>query len=151
SFRADLYYRLSPFEIILPPLREREADIPILAERILNRLCQPMNQPLRLDPEVLNLLRKYHWPGNLRELDAVISRAAGLVGEQGVITPEHLPDFIRRPVRILSSELGPVEVRSLEEYEGKILQQTAELCNGNISEMSRLLGIGRTTVWRKLK
>ncbi len=151
SFRADLYYRISPFEIILPPLREREADIPTLAERILNRLCQQMNQPLSLDPEVLGLFKKYTWPGNLRELDAVISRAAGLVGEQGVITPEHLPDFIRRPVRILSSALGPVEVRSLEEYEGKILQQTAELCNGNISEMSRLLGIGRTTVWRKLK
>jgi transcriptional activator for dhaKLM operon len=151
SFRSDLYYRISPFEIKLPALRERESDIPILAERILNRLAQQLHRPLSFDPEVIDLFKKYLWPGNLREMDAVISRAAGHAGDLGIITPEHLPGFIQRRVKVMTSGHGPVEIQSLEEIEGSILLQTADLCNGNISEMARLLGIGRTTVWRKLK
>jgi transcriptional activator for dhaKLM operon len=151
NFRSDLYYRISPFEITVPPLRERVNDIPILVDRILNRLSQQLHRDLTLAPGVMELLKKYPWPGNLRELDAVISRAAGQVGVSECLMPEHLPQFFLRPVKILDTQQRLVEVRSLDEIEGNVFHQTAILCNGNISEMARVLGIGRTTVWRKLK
>jgi transcriptional activator for dhaKLM operon len=68
-----------------------------------------------------------------------------------MILPEHLPRFIQRPIKTQMVMQGQAEIRSMDEIEGEILMRTANLCRGNVSEMSRILGIGRTTVWRKLK
>ncbi len=151
SFRADLYYRISPFEITLPPLREREQDIPILVKRILARLSQQLHRNINISPEALRLFMKYSWPGNLRELDTVVCRAAGQVGILENIRSEHLPAPIQKPVRLVKAGQALTEARSLDEVEENVLVEAASLCRGNISEMSRVLGIGRTTVWRKLK
>jgi transcriptional activator for dhaKLM operon len=151
SFRADLYYRISPFEIILPSLREREQDIPILVKRILARLSQQLHRNINVSPEALRLFLKYSWPGNLRELDTVICRAAGQVGILENIRPEHLPANIQKPVRLVKANQAFTEARSLDEVEENVLMEAASLCRGNISEMARVLGVGRTTVWRKLK
>ena len=151
SFRSDLYYRISPFEIELPPLRERKGDISLLVDRVLNRLSRQLHYHLMLGPDVMDMLQKYSWPGNLRELDAVLSRAAAQAGISESIMMEHLPQFILQSGRMVSAPDGPVEVQSLEEMEGDVILRTASLCNGNVSEMARLLRVGRTTVWRKLK
>jgi transcriptional activator for dhaKLM operon len=151
SFRADLYYRLSAFEITLPPLRERQKDLPLLVERILRRLSRQAGRTLGISVDALDILRRYPWPGNVRELEAVLSRVVIQTPVIGAIEAIHLPDQVRYP-QAVSSDGGMVFVaQPLQELERDAMMQTARMCNGNLSEMARLLGIGRTTVWRKLK
>lgn len=151
NFRADLFYRLSPFEIVVPPLRERQVDLPSLVERILERLARHHNRRLKLGEGVLNLLQRYHWPGNIRELEAVLERAAIQAGASEVIAEMHLPRFVRHPANAPTQKERLTQLPSLEAIEREALIQAARVCNGNVSQMARVLGIGRTTVWRKLK
>lgn len=151
NFRADLYYRLSSFEITLPPLRARPRDIPLLVDKILIRLSRQLNRPLSITPEVMELLKKYPWPGNIRELEAVLGRAAVHAGVSEVIGPMHLPDFVHHPVQLNLDSQDYNAAHSLNEIERQAFLQTARLCNGNVSQMAKVLEIGRTTVWRRLK
>jgi transcriptional regulator of acetoin/glycerol metabolism len=151
NFRADLFYRLSSFEITLPPLRERQKDLPILVERILARLSRQFNRSLNLADGVIDLLRRYAWPGNIRELESVLGRAATQAGVSEVIGPMHLPEFILHPVKIdIESQLNG-SVNSLDDLERQAILQAARLCNGNVTKMAHALSIGRTTLWRKMK
>lgn len=151
NFRADLYYRLSSFEITIPPLRGRPRDIPMLVDKILVRLSRQLNRPLSLAPGMIEVLKKYHWPGNIRELEAVLGRAAVHAGVSEVIGPMHLPDFVHHPAHLNIDSQDFTAIQSLSEIERQALLQTARLCNGNVSQMAKVLEIGRTTVWRKLK
>ena len=151
NFRADLYYRLSSFEINIPPLRSRPRDIPLLVDKILIRLSRQLNRPLSLAPGMIEVLKKYPWPGNIRELEAVLGRAAVHAGVSEVIGPMHLPDFVHHPIRLNIDSQDYTAIHSLSEIERQALLQTARLCNGNVSQMAKVLEIGRTTVWRKLK
>ena len=93
-FREDLYYRINVVPIILPPLREREADIPLLIDHFLSFYCRANNLPLkRLDADVLEILEDYHWPGNVRELENVVQRLVLMVPSD-VIHARHLPQHI---------------------------------------------------------
>jgi transcriptional activator for dhaKLM operon len=151
SFRSDLLYRLGSIQIKLPPLRERARDIPLLAERILERISRQVERPLHLVPASYDLLRRYPWPGNIRELEAALSQAAAQAGADSRIDPSDLPEYIRAPVVFQGNGQVPVRVPSLLEVEREALLQTAHLCGGNVTQMARVLGLGRTTVWRKLK
>jgi transcriptional regulator of acetoin/glycerol metabolism len=151
NFRADLYYRLSSFEINIPPLRSRPRDIPLLVDKILVRLSRQLNRPLSLAPGMIEVLKKYPWPGNIRELEAVLGRAAVHAGVSEIIGPMHLPDFVHHPIRLNIDSQDYTAIHSLSEIERQALLQTARLCNGNVSQMAKVLEIGRTTVWRKLK
>ncbi len=151
NFRADLFYRLSPFEIVIPPLRQREGDLPIFVDRILQRLARQHNRPLELAPGVLEFLVAYPWPGNTRELEAVLERATVQAGASPVIGPMHLPDFLRQPQRASPVVRANMPLPTLDAMEREAIIQAARLCDGNVSQMARMLGIGRTTVWRKLK
>ncbi len=151
NFRADLYYRLSSFEIIIPPIRGRSRDIPILIEKILSRLSRQLSRPLSLAPGTLELLKKYPWPGNIREMEAVLSRAAVQAGVSEVIGPMHLPDFIHHPLHLNLESPDYTTLLSLSDIERQAFLQAARLCNGNVSQMAKVLEVGRTTVWRKLK
>lgn len=151
SFRADLYYRLSTFEISLPPLRERQKDLDLLIEKILNRLSKQLGRPLSLAPDAVEMLKRYSWPGNVRELEAVISRAAIHAGVSEVIGPMHLPKNLHQSLSLPFPKLNGDPIQSLNEIEREVFIQTARLCKGNVTEMARLLQVGRTTVWRKLK
>ena len=151
NFRADLFYRLSSFEIRIPPLRERLKDLPVLSERITNRLSAQLNHKLSLDPGVMDELRKYSWPGNIRELEAVLGRAAAQAGFSGGIAPVHLPEYIHYPLELSGDPQHLKQIHSLSEVERQTILQTARLCSGNVSQMARILGVGRTTIWRKLK
>ncbi len=148
NFRADLYYRLSSFEITLPPLRERSQDIPQLIEMIVGRLSK---KPIQLAPGTIAALQKYSWPGNIRELEASLERAITQSRGSNTLNLLHFPRHIREPI---TSELlpePPSEIKSIEDVERETLIQAARKCNGNVTLMANRLGISRSTVWRKLK
>ena len=150
KFRKDLYYRLNVVSIFIPPLRKRKADILPLAEHFLKKYSQKMNKDVkRISIGARQLLLKYDWPGNVRELENVIERAVVLT-QHDTIDEEDLPSNIRsQPFGILKqASLSKWSYKKLEsEY---ILNVIAE-CSGNYSQAAKRLGIGRNTLWRKLK
>jgi len=150
-FRSELYYRLSSFEIRMPPLRERLEDLPILTETILKRLSDQFEKRISIDPAALSLLRNYPWPGNLLELEAVLGRSASLIIGEDPITVDDLPDFVRHPYNLRMESSQFVSIHSLNDIEREALLQSVKVCNGNINKMVQVLGISRTTIWRKLK
>ncbi|NPA91917.1 MAG: PTS-dependent dihydroxyacetone kinase operon transcriptional regulator DhaR [Chloroflexi bacterium] len=149
-FSAELYYRFGVFNIWIPPLREHPEDIPLLVERTLARLRKQLGQPVEVSDEVLSLFMRYPWPGNVRELENTLERAA-FIAEDGVIRPEHLPPQVRQGHRwtLDNGQLQPV--LSLEEAEREAIVRAARACQGRVTCMAQVLGISRTTLWRKLK
>jgi PAS domain S-box-containing protein len=151
NFRSDLFYRFSSLEITMPPLRNRLEDLPVLLERIVRHLSRALDRQIELEPGVVKVLKNYSWPGNIRELEAVLGRAAMQAGFSGVIAPAHLPDYVLYPVKSSDGTISQSSLQSLDELEREAILKAAELCQGNASEMARMLGVGRTTIWRRLK
>ncbi|MEN4011440.1 MAG: dihydroxyacetone kinase operon transcriptional regulator DhaR [Bellilinea sp.] len=151
NFRADLLYRLSSFEIVLPALRARQQDLDLLIEQILQRLSRQVGHSLISSRETLTLLKAYHWPGNVRELESVLTRAAVQASPSHLITPSHLPELLPLGESDLNPLLREGHIIPLGELEKRAVLQAAQYCNGNVSRMSEMLGIGRTTVWRYFK
>ncbi len=151
NFRSDLFYRLSSFEIRVPPIREHIQDLPMLVEKIVARLSRQLKRQISVHPAAIELLSKYPWVGNLRELEAVLSRTAVQSGFSGVIGKEQLPKYILHPPNYPGEPQQSAQILSMDEIEREAIVQAAKFCNGNVSEMARLLGIGRTTIWRRLK
>ncbi|MBC8417944.1 MAG: sigma 54-interacting transcriptional regulator [Desulfobacterales bacterium] len=155
NFRSDLYYRLNVFEIRVPPLRERRGDIRLLALAFAEQISRNLGKPVRgIAPEAMARLKAYSWPGNVRELKNWIERAVNLT--EGPLLA--LADF---PVeKQPAEELGQrpslpdheTPARShLGLVERDTIHQVLEACGGNMSETARRLGIGRATLYRKLK
>lgn len=151
SFRADLYYRLSTFAITIPPLRERRSDIPMVVDRILKRLSRQLGYSVSLSEGVIEVLKRYPWPGNVREIEAVLGRLAMQVGTSGMIEIKHLPETLRYVNRLPADGQTMPAVQSLEDVERETILRTAQLCCGNVMQMSHALGVSRTTLWRRLK
>jgi len=151
SFRADLYYRLSTFAITIPPLRERRNDIPFVVDRIIKRLSRQLGYSLTLGEGVNDVLKRYPWPGNVREIEATLGRLALQVGTTGLIEIKHLPESIRYVNHLSADEQALPTFQSLDDLERETILRTAELCRGNMMQMSHVLGISRTTLWRRLK
>lgn len=151
SFRADLFYRLSTFSITMPPLCERPRDIPQIVDRILKRLSRQLGYPLALGSGVMEVLKKYPWPGNIRELESVLGRAATQTGQMGLIELSHLPPLIRYAGPISRERQEAASIRSMREVERETILRMAEICHGNATHMAQALGISRTTLWRKVK
>jgi transcriptional activator for dhaKLM operon len=153
TFRPDLYYRLSTFTTMLPPLRDRPRDIPLVADRILTRLSKQLGYQVSLAPEVMDAFRKYAWPGNIREMEAVLGRAATQVAGEGVIGLLHIPNHVRL-MEADPQTVKPflqVQVSSLSEMERETILLMMQMYRGNISRMAQVLDISRTTLWRKLR
>jgi two-component system response regulator AtoC len=155
-FRGDLFYRLNVVRIALPPLRERQQDIPLLVHHFLQGLtAQHGREPVALDPEAEAMLLRYPWPGNVRELQNVLERAIVLAA-QGVIGPEHLPADLHaeRDRPDPTGEAGPVSARRMlplaEVEKGYVLQVLRET-GGNRERAARILGISRRTLIRMLQ
>ena len=137
-FREDLYYRLNVIPMVLPPLRQRRDDIPVLAEHFLMDICKREELgERRLMKPALEMLQRYEWPGNVRELRHVIERAAVLSDSQS-IKVEHLG-------------LPKVRARSLSQLEEEEIARVIEECDGNVTKASKLLGVSRATLYRRLK
>ena len=150
TFRADLLLRLSSYVINIPPLRERQEDIPPLIDRLLEKLSVQIGQTLTITPTAKMTLNAYPWPGNVRELESVMERAALLCDSQP-IQPEHLPALVRQRRVMAQGKPATEPVRSLAEAEQSAILTAGRAARGNLTQAAQLLGIGRTTLWRKMK
>jgi DNA-binding NtrC family response regulator len=149
SFREDLFYRLNVIQMVLPPLRDRREDLPALAEHFLARSAAKLGRTLRLSPGALERLLRYPWPGNVRELENAIERAA-ILARSEVLEPDDLPPHVSAGLQLGPSPALPRQI-SLAEAERVHILQTLERFGRNHSGAAEALGIGRTTLWRKLK
>lgn len=150
-FRPDLYYRLSTFTITLPPLRERPRDIPLVVDRVLTRFKKQLGYQISLAPEVMDIFRKYPWPGNVREVEAVLGRAATQVSSTGVIEMAQLPVHVRQMEAAVQNLPTSLKVGSLDDMERETILLTLQMQRGNVSRMAKVLGVSRTTLWRKFR
>jgi DNA-binding NtrC family response regulator len=145
-FREDLYFRLSVLAIHVPALRERRADIVPLSEHMLARLAAVHGRDgASLSEAARNMLERYDWPGNIRELKNAIER--GLIfGKGAALSPEDLPEGIR------AGDAGAIAgMRSLEEMEREVIQKTLEGTHYKITRAAEILGISRKTLLDKRK
>jgi two-component system response regulator HydG len=149
SFREDLFYRLNVIGVVLPPLRERREDIPALAEHFMTRAAGKLGRDVRLSAEVVERLLRYPWPGNVRELENAIERAA-ILARGDTIAPEDLPPHVAAGLNLGPSPTLPRQT-TLAETERDHILLTLERFGRNHSAAAEALGIGRTTLWRKLK
>ncbi len=147
EFREDLYYRLAVVTIPIPSLRERREDVPLLVEKLMERLSAEQSKPPRSVPaSVMRALERYDWPGNVRELENEVRRLVALGGE--VIGEEDLSPSIRER-RITTSTDGAAG--TLEEVELAHIRRVLAQTGGNLAESARLLGIDYSTLYRKMK
>jgi DNA-binding NtrC family response regulator len=158
ELREDLYYRLNVFQIPLPPLRQREGDLGVLIEALLQGLNRKHEtRVVDVNAEVREQLRRYSWPGNVRELRNVLERAVILAGE-GTITKHHLPrDFgVPAGARPVLQEVEPDVVRlpvgtTVGEAEKALIQVTLQHTRNNKTRAAEILGISLKTLFNKLK
>jgi two-component system response regulator HydG len=143
TFRADLFYRINAFPITVPPLRERRADIPLLAKVMLQRLAGDRSP--RLDPQALACLGGYAFPGNVRELKQILERALLLTDGDRI-----LPAALSVECPGDTAE-APAEILSLDEVEKRYLRQLRVTYAGNKRTLARKLGISERTLYRKLQ
>ena len=147
NFRHDLYYRLNVLPIMVPPLRERRGDIIGLVQFLLQKMCRQLGVPLKnFSPETLAALIEYDWPGNVRELENVIERAVNICTDQE-IGLEYLP----RTLHEKPAQPALLPEVSLREMERRLIEEALQKTSGNISNAAKLLGIGRNTLYSKLK
>ncbi|MDH4078566.1 MAG: sigma-54 dependent transcriptional regulator [Nitrospira sp.] len=158
-FRQDLFYRLNVIPIVIPPLRERRTDIPLLIDHFLNRFNQSKRtEVVGLDDEALRLLTEYDWPGNIRELENMMERLV-VLKKQGILASEDLPQKISRRSMIPElkeqfirlSEDGIHLSREVEQYEKHLIMEALRKANGVTSRAAQLLHLNRTTLVEKLK
>ena len=142
DFREDLYYRLNVVSIVVPPLRKRADDIPLLVEHFLQNFGSP---DCSVDPAVWDILERHPWPGNVRQLENVIERALVLQKEPGRLIVADLPAEVRSPQGRPASRAGdfPQEGVDLEEVERDLIQAALAKTGGNQTQAARMLGISR--------
>ncbi len=145
SFREDLYFRINVVEVRIPPLRERPEDIPLLADYFLKKFRRKTRKSIdRISPETLAALRRYSFPGNVRELENAIEHAF-VMCHSDEIQPAHLPGSIMRSVAAVNGvSLG-------RRNEKEVIAEALRRNDGNRSRTARELGMHRSTLWRKVR
>jgi DNA-binding NtrC family response regulator len=148
TFRQDLYFRLNVVQIKIPPLRDRKSDIPLLVTAFLEKFSDPQGSVRTISEEAMRRLIAYDWPGNVRELENAIERAVAL-GSGPILHVADLPSNLQYP----TSERAPEkdEILPLEELERRAILRTLRETSGDKLAAARMLGIGKTTLYRKLK
>lgn len=152
QFLADLFFRFGVFNITIPPLRERREDIPMLAENFLKRLTDhfPADEAIQIEDEAVDVLKRYPWPGNVRELESVLE-SAFYKCQDSLIRLGDLPENVRMGRVILDDKTAAYPVISVAEAEREAILRAGWAYQGRIGEMAAMLGMGRTTLWRKMK
>jgi len=150
TFREDLYYRLNVMRIIMPTLRSRKEDIPLLVNRFLEKFDPSHSK--KISSEAIKLLTRYNWPGNIRELQNAIERAL-IVCQGPEILPMHFPkDLLCSVEETTSPELSPTEsVSTLEELEKRLIVDALKKLDYNQTKVAKYLGISRPTLLYRLK
>ena len=166
NFREDLYYRLSVFQVNLPPLRDREGDVPLLTQHFIKKFAKEEQKPVRrIAPDALALLSAHRFPGNVRQLENVISHAI-VVSETDTVEIDDLPQsFVNEawerqstgaPPGTLETRLetlirSPERVPRLKDVEAAIIRRAIELYDNNVAAAAKRLGISRATLYRRME
>lgn len=156
TFREDLYFRLSMFHIHVPALRERSADFDALLPYLLAKVAGMPAQTLEIDPEANDILRAYTWPGNVRQLENVINRAY-ILADGGHITLADLPPDVSRQSATISEVTGTVVAREgglrdqLRQLEAEVIARALEEAGGDRKSAAQKLGIGLSSLYRKME
>lgn len=146
EFRQDLLYRINTVEIRVPPLREREEDIPLLADYFLKSFCKKYKKPLlTIEKSVMIKIQKYHWPGNIRELQHAIERAVILNDGKTIQSADVLISGVNKNQKTV------LEARTLDEMEKHFILQSLDEQEGNVSQTAKKLGLTRTALYRRMK
>ncbi len=149
EFRLDLFYRLNVFPLYAPPLRERKADIMLLADFFLEKYSREFDRRItRISTEAINLLVDYHWPGNVRELENCIERAV-ILNREDVIRSNHLPPSLQMAEKNESQNLTLEEMTNL--YVKEIITDSLKITHGNITKAAELLGTTKRILNYKIK
>jgi len=145
KFREDLYFRINVVDVNIPPLCERPDDIPVLVEHFMEKAQRRIRKPMvrKVSPEVLAALRRYSFPGNVRELENAIQHAL-VMCHGDTLLPGHLPHHIQEEISVKSNHAVP------ELDEATLIRNALRRHNGNRTRAARDLGIHRSTLWRKL-
>jgi Nif-specific regulatory protein len=154
KFREDLFYRIQVFPIVIPPLRERKEDIPLLAAHFLEEHAARLDRPVaRLTPAALERLVQFDWPGNVRELQNEIERALTLAGDDGEITEVYLSERIKQfadydgPSKAVPATIQEATAR----MERKMVEDALRKSGGNRSQAARILGLTRQGLLNKIR
>jgi len=157
NFREDLFYRLQVIPIVMPPLRERRSDIPLLVRHFLEKHNRKRpGRPAEIAEEAMVHLWEYDWPGNVRELENLLERLV-ILSEDGRIDVDHLPPSVRSFIsekKIPRPTLGEegLDLNSaVEEFENRLIEEALRRTKGNKQAAARLLGLKRTTLVAKLR
>jgi len=166
NFRDDLYYRLSVFQVNLPALRERKGDVPLLTEFFIKKFAEIENKPVRrISPAALRLLESYPFPGNVRQLENIISHGV-VVCESDTIGMDDLPRaLVDEAAKTMNQEEAAPdldtrmqklirtgdEVPKLEDVESAIIRRAIDLHDGNLVQAAKRLGISRATIYRRME
>ena len=157
SFREDLYYRLNVLSLIIPPLRNRDSDIPLLMKFFIKKHTRDSNRKIKIDKKAENVLNNYNYPGNVRQLESAIERAI-LLCENDTITTEDLPpEMLATPVSSSSGATAdelfklPAEGVDFEDVERSLISQAMERTDNNITKSAKLLGLTFRTLQYRLE
>lgn len=144
KFRSDLYYRLNVLQLRIPPLRERKEDIPLLAQLFISNHDDNFRRPIKLAPSAIAVLTQYDWPGNIRELKNIIERVSA-IHKQEVVDASSIEPLLEdtQAPHTHSTDQIPTEPDEI--------RKALSMAKGKYVEAARLLGIDRTTLWRKMK
>ena len=143
-FRRDLLYRVNTIEIVLPPLRERKSDIPLLLNHFLNKFKQKHNKPsIELNKAFVEEAKAYHWPGNIRELEHVMERVVILSDDKDA----RLHPFLTEP----DVDNDILDSLNIEQMEKKLIMKALKVNEGNISKTAKDLGLTRPALYRRLE
>jgi two-component system response regulator HydG len=152
SFRKDLYFRLNVLSLRIPPLRERTQDIPLLVGHFLEKLMRGSKRELALSDDVLRLMLTYDWPGNVREMENCLERACAMTSGP-VLHLNDFPSSLQNAAFAGANGIRAAErrIQSIAELERRAILDALQMLNGDKLEAARQLGLGKTTLYRKLK
>jgi two-component system nitrogen regulation response regulator NtrX len=151
GFRQDLFYRLNVIPIVVPPLRDRREDIPLLVQHFVEQFCDENGKPVKhVSPEAISVLQNHDWPGNVRELRNIVERLIIMV-ESNTIGPSHVLSAIHIDDQQAHGGTAKSLKDMVDDYEKKLILIELEANNGNVSQTAKNLSIDRANLYRKLR
>lgn len=154
KFRFDLFFRLSKAILTLPPLRERQEDIPIYVSHFLKMLNKNLGIQIKtISKDTLHILGQYRWPGNVRELANILEQSFYNIGHDEILRPDHLPDELKNDITpsYIDQKMGKPLRKIVQEIEKENILKSLEYCKGNKRKTAKHLGIQRSALYLKMK